>query len=208
MRKNVKNVQILQEIVFVSYDAFKCCLGGNAGHLRIPVSASRTCNTADFPEITAGNQFTPIFIVTYLPAVVRGLMLAGLLGLMLTSGDSYLLLLASTVTDDVVVPIKKDMDEKKKILFTRFTCVAGAVVITAMALYVNSIYQLFKTGGGAYGAGVFLPLFLGCFWKRADAKAINAGMFSGFVIAFCFDMFLKIPLGLNMNVLLVQEYAL
>ena len=67
-----------------------------------------------FPEITAGNQFTPIFIVTYLPAVVRGLMLAGLLGLMLTSGDSYLLLLASTVTDDVVVPIKKDMDEKKK----------------------------------------------------------------------------------------------
>ncbi len=152
-----------------------------------------------FPEITAGNQFTPIFIVTYLPAVVRGLMLAGLLGLMLTSGDSYLLLLASTVTDDVVVPIKKDMDEKKKILFTRFTCVAGAVVITAMALYVNSIYQLFKTGGGAYGAGVFLPLFLGCFWKRADAKAINVGMFSGFVIAFCFDMFLKIPLGLNMD---------
>ena len=76
---------------------------------------------------------------------------------------------------------------------------AGTVVITAMALYVNSIYQLFKTGGGAYGAGVFLPLFLGCFWKRADAKAINVGMFSGFVIAFCFDMFLKIPLGLNMD---------
>lgn len=152
-----------------------------------------------FPEITAGSQFTPMFIVTYLPAVVRGLMLSALLGLMLTSGDSYLLLLSSTIMDDVISPIKQDIEDKKKILLTRLVCVGSAVVITAMALYVNSIYQLFKTGGGAYGAGVFIPLFLGCFWKKARAKAINAGMLLGFLISFCFDMFLKIPLALNMD---------
>lgn len=152
-----------------------------------------------FPDIVAGNQFTPVFIVTYLPAVIRGLMLAALLGLMLTSGDSYLLLLASTVMDDIISPIKKDMEDNRKILYTRLICVISAIVITAMALYVNSIYQLFKTGGGAYGAGVFIPLFLACFWKRANEKAINIGMITGFAVSFCFDMFLKIPMGLNLD---------
>lgn len=152
-----------------------------------------------FPDITAGSQFTPMFIVTYMPSVIRGLMLAALLGLMLTSGDSYLLLLASTVMDDIIAPLKPNIEDRKKILITRFTCAGGAIVITAMALYVNSIYQLFKTGGGAYGAGVFLPLFLGCFWKRANAKAINIGMLAGFLFSFGFDMFLKIPLGLDMD---------
>ena len=152
-----------------------------------------------FPEITMGSQFTPMFIVEYLPAVVRGLMLAALLGLMLTSGDSYLLLLSSTIMDDVIIPVKSNIEEKKKIFFTRLICVGTAIIITAMALYVNSIYQLFKTGGGAYGAGVFIPVFLGCFWKKARAKAINIGMIAGFLISFCFDMFLKIPLGLNLD---------
>lgn len=152
-----------------------------------------------FPDISYGSEFTPLFLVTYVPPIVRGLMLASLLGLMLTSGDTYLLLLASTVTDDLVRPRKPDMKEKQLLFVNRLVCVLSAVVICAMALYVDSIYQLLKTGGGAYGAGVFVPLLLGCFWKKARASAINAGILAGGFCSFCFDMFLKIPLGLDMD---------
>lgn len=150
-----------------------------------------------FPEMTAGHQFTPLFIVTYLPNIVRGLMLAGLFGLLLTSGDSYLLLLSSTIMDDVITP-RVELEDKK-IFYTRWISVLSAVVITVMGLYVDSIYQLFKTGGGAYGAGVFIPMILGCFWKKAHTKAINVGMLVGFLVAFVFDMFLKIPFGLDLD---------
>lgn len=40
---------------------------------------------------------------------------------------------------------------------------------------------------------------LGCFWKKANAKAIGAAMLVGTLVSFCFDMFLKIPLGLNID---------
>jgi SSS family solute:Na+ symporter len=156
-----------------------------------------------FPDIRHGSEFTPLFIVTYLPAALKGIMISSLLGLMLTSGDTYLLLLSSTISHDIVRPYYPDMEEKKLLRLTKLICVLSAALICGMALYVDSIYQLFKTGGGAYGAGVFFPLILGCFWKKAKAKAINLGMLVGTVVSFGFDMLIKIPLGLNIDGVLI-----
>ena len=94
---------------------------------------------------------------------------------------------------------KDRLDDRRLLFINRQICALSAVVICFMALYVDSIYQLLKTGGGAYGAGVFFPLLLGCFWKRADARMINIGMLTGTGVAFFFDMVLKIPLGLNID---------
>lgn len=152
-----------------------------------------------FPEMTAGSQFTVRFIVTYFPVVLKGLILSVLLGLMLTSGDSYLLLLASTFTDDIVRPRVRGLSEKNAFLIMRAVCVISSGLLCAMALYVNKIYLLFKIGASAYGAGVFFPLLLGCFWKKCSAKAAGAAMLAGCLFSFCFDMFLKVPLGLDMD---------
>ena len=152
-----------------------------------------------YPDIGAGSQFTIRFIAEYFPVVLKGFVMAALLGLMLTSGDTYLLLLASTITDDIIRPLKPDLSDKKAVLITRLSCVFSAGILCAMALYVGKIYQLFKTGGGAYGAGVFFPLILGCFWKKANARAMGIAMLVGALFSFCFDMFLKIPMGLNID---------
>lgn len=152
-----------------------------------------------FPDMTAGSQFTVRFIALYFPAAAKGLILAVLLGLMLTSGDSYLLVLSSTFVDDMVRPWKPDLPDKKALRISRMSCVCSAVLLCMMALYVDTIYQLFKTGSGAYGAGVFFPLLLGCVWKKANAGAMKAAMLAGCFVSFGFDMFLKIPLGLNMD---------
>ncbi|XCP83790.1 sodium:solute symporter family protein [Roseburia hominis] len=151
-----------------------------------------------FPEVK-GSQFTPLFIVTYFPVIVRGLMLSILLALILTSGNSYLMLLSSTVVDDIIRPIKKDLSDKKVIFVTRTICVLSAGIICIMALYVDKLYQLTKTGGSAYGAGIFFPLVIGCFAKKVNARAVCASMVAGTLTSFCFDMFLKIPLGLDMD---------
>jgi len=152
-----------------------------------------------FPDITRGSTFTVRFILTYFPVVLKGLILSVLLGLALTSGDSYLLLLGSTFVDDIVRPNKKDLSDKKALLITRVACAVFAIFLCLMALYVNKIYALFKIGAGAYGAGVFFPLILGCFWKKAKAKAAAAAMLAGSLFSFCFDMFLKVPLKLDID---------
>lgn len=152
-----------------------------------------------FPDITVGSTFTIRFVVTYFPVVLKGLILSVLMGLVLTSGDSYLLLLGSTFVDDIVRPKKRGIDDKKIRMITRLSCTGAAFLLCIMALYVNKIYELFKIGASAYGAGVFFPLILGCFWKKANAKAAAVAMLVGSLFSFCFDMFLKIPMGLQVD---------
>ena len=153
-----------------------------------------------FPDMTIGSQFTPAFLLEYIPPVIRGLMLSFLLSMMLTTGDSYLLVLSSTITDDIIKPrLKKDPEEKTILWMTRIVCVLVAIIVCFMALYFDKIYQCLKTGGSAYGAGIFIPLLLGCFWKKADARAINVGMLVGVLVSFGFDMFLKLPLNLALD---------
>lgn len=153
-----------------------------------------------FPEMTVGSQFTPKFLLTYMPPVIRGLMLSFLLSMMLTSGDSQLLTLTSTIMDDMIRPrLKKDTSEKKIMVLNRVSCIVAACLVCIMALYFGKIYQCLKTGGSAYGAGIFIPLVLGCFWKKANVRAVNIGMLSGLIVSFGFDLFLKIPLGLQLD---------
>ena len=153
-----------------------------------------------FPDLEIGSQFTPKFLLTYMPPVVRGLMMSFLLSMMLTSGDSQLLALTSTITEDIIRPrFKEEQDERKVLWLSRLVCVMAAIVVCLTALYFDKIYQLLKTGGSAYGAGIFIPLLLGCFWKKAKAKAVNIGMLLGLGVSFGFDLFLKIPMGLDLD---------
>lgn len=152
-----------------------------------------------YPDLTVGSEFTPMYIAQYFSPVFGGVLLATLFAMLLTTGDSYLLILSGTVVDDIIKVKKPELDNRQSLLCSRVICVVGAAAICVMALYVGSIYQLVKTGSGAYGAGVFIPMFLGCFWKKAHAKAINAAMLVGCMTSFLFDMFLKIPLGLDID---------
>lgn len=152
-----------------------------------------------FPELTVGSQFAVKYIAAYFPVALKGLIFAILLGVMLTSGDSYLLLLSSTFLEDIVRPRRKDISERAALRTVRLSCIVSSVLLCVMALHVDKIYQLFKTGGGAYGAGVFFPLILGCFWKRMNAKAAGVAMLAGCFTSFIFDMAVKIPFSLNID---------
>lgn len=152
-----------------------------------------------FPDITIGSTFTVRYVSTYFPIALKGLILSVLLGLTLTSGDSYLLLLGSTFVDDIVRPKRKNLSDKKILMITRVSCVVFSIILCLIALYVDKIYALFKIGASAYGAGIFFPLILGCFWKKANAKAAGIAMIVGSICSFGFDMFVKVPLGLKVD---------
>lgn len=152
-----------------------------------------------FPDITIGSTFTVRYVSTYFPIALKGLILSVLLGLTLTSGDSYLLLLGSTFVDDIIRPKHKSLSDKKILMITRVSCVVFSIILCLIALYVDKIYALFKIGASAYGAGIFFPLILGCFWKKANAKAAGIAMIVGSICSFGFDMFVKVPLGLKVD---------
>ncbi len=141
-----------------------------------------------YPDIASGAQFTPMFVADYFPVGLKGIMLAVLCGLLLTTGDSYLMLISSTVVDDFVRPAKPDMDDKKLLKIGRVTIVIAAIIIVILALYMGSIYELIALGGSAYGAAVFFPLHLGCRIKKLNIKAVNVAIVIGGLVSFIWDL--------------------
>ena len=144
-----------------------------------------------FPNMTDGSQFIPAFIATYFPPILKGLALAILLGLLLTSGDTFLLLLSSTATEDIIRPAKPDIDEKKLLKIGRGVVVFGAIVIVCLALYIPTITDLFKIGGSAFGCCCFFPCLFGCFWKKVNKQAVTLSMLVCCPLSIIWDLFLK-----------------
>lgn len=132
-----------------------------------------------FPEITDGSLFVPRLIATYMPVGIRGIIIAIILSLLITTGNSFLLLLTSSITDDVIRPMKPNMGDKQLLTTSRVIIAAGAAIIAALAIVVPDIVTAFKIGGNAFGPVVAIPVLLGFFWKKLNSKAVSYAMIIG-----------------------------
>ena len=147
--------------------------------------------------MTDGAQFITKMVADYFPAGVKGLIISVIMGLLLTSGDSFLMLVSSSVVDDFVRPRKPDMEEKKLLLIGRVVIFVAAIIMVVLALYIKVIYDLFALGASAYAAAVFIPLHLGCYWKKAHTKAINTAMICSGALSLFWDIFLVSTTGVR-----------
>ena len=141
-----------------------------------------------FPDITDGSLFVPRLIATYMPVGVRGFIIAIILSLLITTGNSFLLLLTSSITDDVIRPMKPNMSDKKLLGTSRIIIAVGALVIAGLAILVPDIVTAFKIGGNAFGPVVAIPVLLGIFWKKLDNKAVNLAMIVGCATSIILDI--------------------
>ncbi len=151
-----------------------------------------------FPDMTNGETFVPRVIITYFPPVLKGFVIAGLLGLVISTADSFLLMIGTTIVEDIYKIFKPDLDAKQTLKYSRIFTVVGGICCLILAIYGGGVFNLFKTGSAAYGAGMFIPLFLGCFWKRASAKGVNVGMLAGCFVTILWNLVgLKAATGID-----------
>lgn len=134
------------------------------------------------PNLANGEMMVPSVVATFFPPILKGLVLAGLIALIVTTADSFLLLLATTISSDIIPIFKQDVSDKTSLLISRVVVVVGGILAIILAINGGGVFQLFRMGSAAYGAAMFVPLILGCFWKRARTKAINVGMVLGCVL--------------------------
>jgi len=145
-----------------------------------------------FPDMTDGAQFVPSFVLAYFPPVAKGLSFAAILGLLLTTGDSYLLLISSTVTDNILPKFRPDYDDAKKLKLCRLIVCVMPVIIVPIALYWQDIYSLTNATGSAYGAALFFPVVFAILWKKKmNKKIVNIAMSVGCFSAIIWDYGLK-----------------
>lgn len=140
-----------------------------------------------------------VFIDTatmYLPPILAGLACAGILAASISSSDSYLLISASALSQNIYKGImKKDASDKQVMWVSRITLVALTLIATMIAWNSNStIFGITSFAWAGFGAA-FGPLMLfSLFWKRLNRPGAIAGMIGGAAMVFFWKLVLK-PLG-------------
>ena len=132
----------------------------------------------------------------YLPPLLAGFACAGVLAAAISSSDSYLLIAASAVSQNLYRSVfKRDATDKQVMWCSRFTLVALTLVAMVIAWNSNStIFGITSFAWAGFGAA-FGPLMLfSLFWKRTTRTGAIAGMIAGGGMVFLWKLVLK-PLG-------------
>ena len=120
------------------------------------------------------------------PAILAGLILAGILASTMSTADSQLLAASSAVSSDLLGSILKDKETKKESMVAdKVTLLLIAIV--AMFLAKNpdsSVFKIVSFAWAGFGA-VFGPVvLLALFWRRSNWQGALAGMISGGAMVF------------------------
>ncbi len=149
-------------------------------------------------HLTAGSAEN-IFVTlstSFLPPILAGLVMAGILAATISSSDSYLLIAASAFSKNIFQGVmKKDASDKQVMWISRLTLVVISLVAILIALDENSIiFKVVSFAWAGFGA-TFGPLMLfSLFWKRTNRWGALAGMVSGAAMVFLWKLVLN-PLG-------------
>ncbi|MCB1377886.1 MAG: cation acetate symporter [Alphaproteobacteria bacterium] len=118
-----------------------------------------------------------------LPYVISGLVAAGGLAAAMSTADGLLLAIANALSHDLYYKIiDPSASTKKRLVVARVLLIfigAGAAIVAAMKL--TGILGAVAWAFDFACSGLFFPLVLGVWWKRANAAGAIAGMLAGFI---------------------------
>jgi len=135
------------------------------------------------------------------PALLAGVVLAGILASTMSTADSQLLAAASSVSQNLMSEcFHVKMGEKKKVTAARLTLIT--IALAGMLLARNpgsSVFAIVSFAWAGFGAAFGPVVLFGLFWKRTNWQGALAGMISGGVMIFVWKYLIR-PLGGAWNI--------
>ena len=134
-----------------------------------------------------------IFILlseSFMPPILAGFVMAGILAATISSSDSYLLIAASAFAKNIFQGIvKKKATDKQVMTMSRITLLVIAAIAVVIALDEDSvIFNIVSFAWAGFGA-TFGPLMLfSLFWKRTTRIGAIAGMVGGAGMVFLWKL--------------------
>ena len=127
---------------------------------------------------------------SFLPPLLAGFVMAGILAATISSSDSYLLIAASAFAKNIFQGVcKKNATDKQVMVASRITLLVLALIGVIIALDEDSvIFNIVSFAWAGFGA-TFGPLMIfSLFWKRINKPGAIAGMISGAGMVFLWKL--------------------
>ena len=126
-------------------------------------------------------EIMPHLATTLLPAWLAGIFISGAIAAMMSTADSQLLVITSSVIEDFYhKTLGKDVTEKRLLYLSRIiTIVVGAIGFIIAITSENLIYELVSYAWAGLGSSFGPALLLILYWKKITSKGVIAGMLTG-----------------------------
>lgn len=125
----------------------------------------------------------PLLARDLLPGWIAGLMIAGAVAAMMSTADSQLIVVTSSLVEDVYVRLVRPRESGARlVLLSRLATVAASLVALALAIGSEDlIFDMVAYAWSGLGSSFGPPLLLSLRWKRTTGYGALAGMLSGTV---------------------------
>ena len=130
------------------------------------------------------------------PALIAGIIIAGILAATMSTADAQLLAAASGVTHNILTDVLCiKLNDKKTMTIARITVVGVAILgILFASNPASSIFRVVSFAWAGFGATFGPVMLFALFWKRCNYQGAIAGMISGAATVFIWK-YLIAPLG-------------
>ncbi|MDR0643979.1 MAG: sodium/proline symporter [Treponema sp.] len=130
--------------------------------------------------------------VDFFPPLLAGVVLSGILAASMSSSDSYMIAVSSSLANDIFKTFFKNASGAMVMWVARITIILVTIFGVIVALSGNnSIFRIVSYAWAGLGAA-FGPLVLfSLFWKRTTLPAAIAGMLSGGLIVIIWKSFIS-----------------
>ncbi|TFJ91867.1 sodium/pantothenate symporter [Lentibacillus salicampi] len=155
------------------------------------------------PGIEVGDKVMPLIALEVLPNWLAGLVLAAPMAAIMSTVDSLLLLVSSSIVKDVYLNYIQPQASHRRVkrLSIGITAILG-VIVFLMALNPPDLIiwlNLFAFGG--LEAAFIWPIVMGLYWKKGNKYGALASMVTGVGLYILSDSFFPQPFGLHSVVL-------
>lgn len=123
------------------------------------------------PGLPHPEQVLPLIALQKLSPVLYTLFAGALVSAILSTVDSSLLVSASLVSHNLVLPLRPGMTEAMKVRVARTGVIVFGILAYVMALHAEGVYALVEQASAFGSAGIFIIVVFGLFtpWGRAGS---------------------------------------
>ena len=131
-----------------------------------------------------------------IPALIAGVILAGILASTMSTADSQLLAASSSASENILGGLfKLKLSETAQMVVARATLIIISVIGVIVAWNEDSsVFKIVSFAWGGFGAAFGPVMLLALFWKRSNKYGAIAGMLAGGIMIFVWKFAVR-PIG-------------
>lgn len=146
----------------------------------VPVIILATSASVLMPGINGDESVLRLATDGHLPTLIGGLLLAGAVAFVVTTGSSFMLSGASNIAFDLFARFGGNkVGERGTLVVQRLSVVGIALIAVALGLYFPTVLDLQMYSYTVYGAAITPAVLAVLFWKRATTTGAVAALITG-----------------------------